>query len=107
MCQPPQAPQPKRKRGRRGRRRDGAVPKQLNPLKPQFCDFAQRWGAWQQRLDTSKPLVVDVGCGEGEWCVAAASLRRDLNFLGVDVRETVFARCAARAPANCAASGRR
>ena len=25
---------------------------------------------------------------------------RDLNFLGVDVRETVFARCAARAPAN-------
>ena len=102
MCQPPQAPQPKRKRGRRGRRRDGAVPKQLNPLKPQFCDFAQRWGAWQQQLDTSKPLVVDVGCGEGEWCVAAASLRRDLNFLGVDVRETVFARCAARAPANCA-----
>ena len=54
MCQP-------RKRGRRGRRRDGAVPKQLNPLKPQFCEFAQRWGAWQQRLDTSKPLVVDVG----------------------------------------------
>ena len=74
MCQPPQAPQPKRKRGRRGRRRDGAVPKQLNPLKPQFCDFAQRWGAWQQRLDTSKPLVVDVGCGEGEWCVAAAAI---------------------------------
>ena len=82
MCHPPQ---PKRKRGRRGRRRDGAVPKQLNPLKPQFCDFAQRWGAWQQRLDTSKPLVVDVGCGEGEWCVAAAAVRGDLNFLGIDV----------------------
>ena len=85
MCQPP-PPQPKRKRGRRGRRRDGAVPKQLNPLKPQFCEFAQRWGAWRQRLDTSKPLVVDVGCGEGEWCAAAAAVRRDLNFLGVDVR---------------------
>ena len=99
MCQPPTAKP--RKRGRRGRRRDGAVPKQLNPLKPQFCEFARRWGAWQRRLDAAKPLVVDVGCGEGEWCVAAASLRRDLNFLGVDVRETVFARCAARAPANC------
>ena len=98
MCHPPQ---PKRKRGRRGRRRDGAVPKQLNPLKPQFGDFARRWGAWRQRLDASKPLVVDVGCGEGEWCVAAASLRRDLNFLGVDVRATVFAVVAARAPANC------
>ncbi len=100
MCQPPTAKP--RKRGRRGRRRDGAVPKQLNPLKPQFGDFARRWGAWQRRLDAAKPLVVDVGCGEGEWCVAAAAVRSDLNFLGIDVRATVFARCAARAPANCA-----
>ena len=99
MCQPPTAKP--RKRGRRGRRRDGAVPKQLNPLKPQFCEFARRWGAWHQRLDRTKPLVVDVGCGEGEWCVAAAAVRRDLNFLGVDVREIVFAANARRAPANC------
>lgn len=99
MCQPPRTKA--RTRGR-GRKRQGAVPKQLNPLKLQFCDFARSWGAWHERLDLSKPLVVDVGCGEGEWCVEAANSRPDLNFLGIDVRATVFAVRASNAPANCA-----
>ncbi|KAH8065993.1 hypothetical protein JL722_386 [Aureococcus anophagefferens] len=75
----------RRQRARR-RQGDGFAPKQVNPLKWQFAGFARTWGDWLGAFDdAARPLVVDVGCGEGEWVAAAARRFPHLNFLGVDV----------------------
>ena len=99
---PPTLQPPRRQRARR-RQGDGFAPKQVNPLKWQFAGFARTWGDWLGAFDdATRPLVVDVGCGAGEWVAAAARRFPHLNFLGVDVRAAAFAGAAAAAPANAA-----
>lgn len=81
---------------RRQRRRDGAPPKQVNPLKAQYLklleDLPADWLA-ASFADPSLPFVVDVGCGDGEWVLAAAASRRGraYNFLGLEVRKECVA----------------
>lgn len=74
---------------RRSRRRDGSCAKQVNPLKRQHGskvipeDWLDQAFGGRQHL----PLVIDVGTGSGEWVLAAAEKFRDVNFLGLDVRD--------------------
>ena len=65
----------------------GHVAKQVNPLKAQHQDLLT--GVDPMALvafPRARPLVVDVGCGAGEWVLEAAMKFPDLNFLGIDVR---------------------
>ena len=79
---PPKAADPSTL-SRRGARRGG--PRQVNPFLPHH-----RRAADLDEIsvsDASRPFVVDVGCGDGRWCVAAAARYRGCNFVGVDLRE--------------------
>lgn len=75
--------------GRRRRRRDGTPPNQLNPLKQQYfdCDLVlpEDW-LHSTYCDISKPFVIDLGCGEGEWCISAAKNYPNYNYLGLEIR---------------------
>jgi tRNA (guanine-N7-)-methyltransferase len=75
--------------GRRERRRDGKPPKQLNPLKAAHSQcllgLSPHWLA-ESFTDLTKPFIIDVGCGEGEWLVSAAEHCSEYNYLGVEIR---------------------
>lgn len=77
---------------RRNRRRHGAAPRQLNPLKPQYCNLINLWrnddSNWvrQQFANVEQPFVLDIGCGEGEWAMKTAQQCPDLNILGLELR---------------------
>ncbi|CAJ1952925.1 unnamed protein product [Cylindrotheca closterium] len=83
---------------RRNRRRHGAAPRQLNPLKPQYCNLVNLWreadakkshpSEWviQQYANFHQPFVLDIGCGEGEWALKTAQECPDLNILGLELR---------------------
>ena len=75
--------------GRRERRRDGKPPKQLNPLKTTHSNCLDNLGPnWVTDYydDTTKPFVIDIGCGEGEWLIEASIHYPDYNYLGLELR---------------------
>lgn len=82
---------------RRNRRRHGAAPRQVNPLKPQYCNLINIWrkthnnddpSEWviQHYANVQQPFVLDIGCGEGEWAMKTARECPDLNILGLELR---------------------
>jgi tRNA (guanine-N7-)-methyltransferase len=85
---------------RKNRRRHGAAPRQLNPLKPQYCNLISLWRDnaspephnWikEQFSDVSLPFVFDVGCGEGEWAMKTAKQSPDLNIVGLELRSAAL-----------------
>jgi tRNA (guanine-N7-)-methyltransferase len=84
---------------RRGRRH-GKAPRQLNPLKPQYCNLMELWRdkdgpepeTWvcENFSDLNLPFVLDVGCGEGEWALQTAQHCSDLNILGLELRSAAL-----------------
>ncbi len=48
-----------------------------------ISQVAQKKGHWS---DDDKPLVLELGCGRGEYTVGLASLYPDKNFLGIDIK---------------------
>lgn len=55
----------------------------LEPGKPEYGRTA---GTWSDRFGRERPLVVELGCGRGEYTVGLARLYPNHNFLGVDIK---------------------
>lgn len=67
------------------------------------CDgaaWAGRWDAWAPggtvRGKAFSHVVLDLGCGKGEYTVACAKLRPDVLFVGFDVDAVCTLRAAGR-----------
>ncbi|MBO4805796.1 MAG: tRNA (guanosine(46)-N7)-methyltransferase TrmB [Paludibacteraceae bacterium] len=43
-------------------------------------------GAWNTFFGNDNPIVVELGCGKGEYTVALARLFPEMNFIGVDIK---------------------
>lgn len=43
-------------------------------------------GNWQQRFGNEKPVVLELGCGKGEYTVGLARLNPDKNYIGIDIK---------------------
>jgi tRNA (guanine-N7-)-methyltransferase len=44
-------------------------------------------GSWKQQFfGNTNPLIVELGCGKGEYTVELAEKNRDINYLGVDIK---------------------
>lgn len=53
-------------------------------------DFALK-GKWNQDFfKNNNPIVLELGCGKGEYTVAMARREADKNFIGVDIKESAF-----------------
>jgi len=50
----------------------------------QQCELAGHWG--EQVFKNSNPIVLELGCGKGEYTVELAQLYPDRNFVGVDIK---------------------
>ena len=75
--------------GRRERRRDGKPPKQLNPLKEAHAHCLESLSpSWVEDSfsNLTKPFIIDIGCGEGEWLVESSTAYDDYNYLGIEIR---------------------
>jgi tRNA (guanine-N7-)-methyltransferase len=54
--------------------------------KKEVEDFAMR-GLWlKEHFKNNKPLVLELGCGKGEYTTAMAAAFNDKNFVGVDLK---------------------
>ena len=43
-------------------------------------------GNWQQQFGNENPVVLELGCGKGEYTVGLARLNPHKNFIGIDIK---------------------
>ncbi|MAQ31657.1 MAG: tRNA (guanosine(46)-N7)-methyltransferase TrmB [Flavobacteriales bacterium] len=43
-------------------------------------------GNWNKQFKNSNPIVLELGCGKGEYSVALAKMFPNLNFIGIDIK---------------------
>lgn len=68
---------------------------------PNPSGWRGRWSQWAphegSRADSYRHVVLDLGCGKGEYTVECAAARPDTLFVGIDVDGVCVVRCAERA----------
>lgn len=47
-------------------------------------------GKWHERFGNNNPVVLELGCGKGEYTVGLAALNPDKNFIGIDIKGARF-----------------
>lgn len=58
-----------------------------NIIEPGKETFEQLKGRWNQDyFQREQPLVLEVGCGKGEYTIGMAQLFSDKNFIGIDIK---------------------
>ena len=55
-----------------------------NVFQPPYKPMAGRWR--EQFFHNGNPIVLELGCGKGEYTVELAKLYPDMNFIGVDIK---------------------
>ncbi|GAA3608440.1 tRNA (guanosine(46)-N7)-methyltransferase TrmB [Secundilactobacillus similis] len=48
-------------------------------------------GHWQERFPSVQPLQIEIGIGKGQFIVEMARQHSDINFLGIEIQESVIA----------------
>lgn len=54
-----------------------------------FEGFALK-GNWNTHFNNNNPIVLELGCGKGEYTLALASKNPDINYIGVDLKGARF-----------------
>ncbi|MBU2995539.1 tRNA (guanosine(46)-N7)-methyltransferase TrmB [Cellulophaga baltica] len=47
-------------------------------------------GKWNTFFKNDNPIILELGCGKGEYTVGLAKLHKDKNFIGVDIKGARF-----------------
>ncbi|WKN43651.1 tRNA (guanosine(46)-N7)-methyltransferase TrmB [Tunicatimonas pelagia] len=55
----------------------------VEPGKPIFTSIR---GNWHSYFENDHPIILELGCGHGEYTVGLATLHHQKNFIGVDVK---------------------
>lgn len=55
-----------------------------------MADTHQLKGNWNKRFNNQKPIVLELGCGKGEYTVGLAERYPNKNFIGIDIKGARF-----------------
>lgn len=64
----------------------------IQPSREELLDNSLKWkGNWsEQFFKNNNPIVLELGCGKGEYTVALAEKYPEKNFIGVDIKGARF-----------------
>ena len=43
-------------------------------------------GAWKNKFNNNNPIVVELGCGKGEYSVTLGKMNPEVNYIGIDIK---------------------
>lgn len=64
-----------------------------NVLQPKRADILTGFhlkGKWHAHFNNNNPIVLELGCGKGEYTLALARKNPDVNYIGIDIKGARF-----------------
>jgi len=62
----------------------------IQPTREELLTSFDLKGNWHSLFKNNNPIILELGCGKGEYTVALARLHPDRNFLGIDIKGARF-----------------
>ncbi|MGC1514819.1 MAG: tRNA (guanosine(46)-N7)-methyltransferase TrmB [Maribacter sp.] len=62
----------------------------LQPKREEITNGFKLRGKWQNHFKNDHPIVLELGCGKGEYTVGLAKKFPDKNFIGIDIKGARF-----------------
>ena len=62
----------------------------IQPTRQEVLDGFLLKGKWHEHFKNNHPIVLELGCGKGEYSIALAQKHPDKNFIGIDIKGARF-----------------
>jgi len=62
----------------------------IQPSRKEISDGFHLKGQWRSFFKNNKPILLELGCGKGEYTLALARQNPNLNYIGVDIKGARF-----------------
>ena len=62
----------------------------IQPERKEVIDGFSLKGNWHTHFKNNNPIVLELGCGKGEYAIALAKKYPDKNFIGIDIKGARF-----------------
>lgn len=62
----------------------------LQPTREELLTSFNLKGSWHSLFKNNNPIVLELGCGKGEYTVSLAKLYPERNFVGIDIKGARF-----------------
>jgi tRNA (guanine-N7-)-methyltransferase len=72
----------------------------IQPTRDEVINQFEHKGNWRNFFGNNNPIVVELGCGKGEYTIGLASQNPDKNYIGIDIKGARFWRGAKTAIEN-------
>ncbi|MEE9406569.1 MAG: tRNA (guanosine(46)-N7)-methyltransferase TrmB [Polaribacter sp.] len=62
----------------------------IQPTREEVINNFAHKGKWHSFFGNNNPIVLELGCGKGEYTIALAQKNSDKNFIGIDIKGARF-----------------
>lgn len=62
----------------------------IQPTREEVLNGFQWKGKWHSFFDNDNPIVLELGCGKGEYTIALAQRNPNVNYIGIDIKGARF-----------------
>jgi tRNA (guanine-N7-)-methyltransferase len=62
----------------------------IQPSREELLNGSPLKGNWNNHFNNTNPIVLELGCGKGEYTIALARKNPDINFIGIDLKGSRF-----------------
>ena len=62
----------------------------IQPTREEVLNGFSLKGNWNNHFDNNNPIVLELGCGKGEYTIALARKNPNINYIGVDLKGARF-----------------
>ncbi|PWG06037.1 tRNA (guanosine(46)-N7)-methyltransferase TrmB [Polaribacter aquimarinus] len=62
----------------------------IQPTREEVITNFSYKGKWHSFFDNNNPIIVELGCGKGEYTIALARKNPDKNYIGIDIKGARF-----------------
>lgn len=62
----------------------------IQPERKEVLEGFSKKGAWNLYFENSNPIVLELGCGKGEYSIALARKNPNINYIGIDIKGARF-----------------
>ena len=62
----------------------------IQPEREEVLSGFSKKGKWNLFFDNNNPIVLELGCGKGEYTIALARKNPDINYIGIDIKGARF-----------------